>query len=255
MAFVSPILGVGVQHSRQIQIHYPAIVQQPVIPIVPQPQFLLQPQIQVYQPPPVSMMVPTMVAHSPIFNPPYFIVASAQPSPGPDTHLPSGISLRAVFYGHPSDDDYTLPMCISSTTYTECALPSRDALLAEIAIWAGHHDLSIRHPGGRIDPLRVKLYVLPKSASSRGQLSGISYEPGAGLVLPGDVVKVVKLGEIQEKDWEEALKEIEKEGYGAVVAVDMGGGGLGTTSTSTSPASVVSTPEPDTSGDQTAAAA
>ncbi|PNP37947.1 hypothetical protein TGAMA5MH_10046 [Trichoderma gamsii] len=67
--------------------------------------------------------------------------------------------------------------------------------------------------------------------------------------------KVVKLGEIQEKDWEEALKEIEKEGYGAVVAVDMGGGGLGTTSTSTSPASVVSTPEPDTSGDQTAAVA
>ncbi|EHK45584.1 hypothetical protein TRIATDRAFT_307613 [Trichoderma atroviride IMI 206040] len=241
MAFVSPIPGVGVQHPWQIQIHYPTIIQQPVIPVVPQPQFLLQPQVQVYQPPPVSIMVPTMVVHPPFFTPPCFIVASAQPSPGADAHLPSGISLRVVFYGHPSDDDYTPPMCLSSTTYKESALPSRDALLAEIATWAGHHGLSITHSGGRIDPLRVKLYVLPKSSSSRGLLCGIDYEPGAGLAVPGDVVKVVKLGGIEEKHWQEALKEIQKEGYEAVVAVDMGDGGLNTTST---PA-VVSTPDSD----------
>lgn len=248
MAFVSPILGVGVQHPRQI--HYPVIVQQPVIPVVPQPQFLLQPQVHVYQPPPMSIMVPTMVAQSPLFAPLYFVVASAQPlSDLPpcraDTHLPSGISLRVVFYGHPSDDGYTLPMCPSSTTYKESALPSRDSLLAEIATWAGHHGLSIRHPGGRIDPLRVKLYVLPKNSSSRGVLCGIHYEPGAGLVVPGDVVKMVKLGGIEEKDWEEALKETQKEGYEAIVAVDMGDGGFNTTST----AAVVSTPDAAMGGD------
>ncbi|KAM0515051.1 hypothetical protein ACHAPE_006374 [Trichoderma viride] len=264
MAFVSPIFGLGVQHPQQIQIPYPTIVQQPAFPVVPQPQFLLQPQVQVqvYQPPPVSMMVPTMVAYPPFFTPPCSIVAPAQPSsdlpPGADTHISSGISLRVVFYGHPSDDIYTLPMCISSTTYTESALPSRDALLAEIATWAGHHGLAIRHPGGRIDPSRVKLYVLPKSSSSRGQLSGMSYEPGAGLVVPGDVVKMVKLGGIEEKDWEEALKEIEKEGHKAVVAVDMNDGGLNTTSistsTSTSPTTRASIPEPEASGNQTAAA-
>jgi hypothetical protein len=85
----------------------------------------------------------------------------------------------------------------------------------------------------------------------------MSYEPGAGLVVPGDVVKMVKLGGIEEKDWEEALKEIEKEGHKAVVAVDMSDGGLNTTttSTSTSPTTRGSTPEPDASGNQTAAAA
>lgn len=261
MVFVSPIFGLGVQHPQQIQIPYPTIVQQPVISVVPQPHFLFQPQVQVhvqvYQPPPVSMMVPTMAAYPSFFTPPCFIVTPAQPSPGADTHQSSGISLRVVFYGHPSDDVYTLPMCISSTTYAESALPSRDALLAKIAILAGHHGLAIRHPGGRIDPFRVKLYVLPKSSSSRGQLSGMSYEPGAGLVVPGDVVKMVKLGGIEEKDWEEALKEIEKEGHKAVVAVDMSDGGLNTTttSTSTSPTTRGSTPEPDASGNQTAAAA
>ncbi|KAK1242478.1 hypothetical protein MKX08_005290 [Trichoderma sp. CBMAI-0020] len=224
MAFVSPILGVGVQHPRQIQIHYPAIVPQPAMPVMLQPQFLLQP-------PPVSIMVPTMVVHPPLFTPPCFLVASAQPSPGADAHPPGSISLRAVFYGHPSDDDYTPPMCLSSTTYKDSALPSRDALLAEIATWAGHHGLLIRHPGGRIDPLRAKLYVLPKGSSSRGLLCGINYEPGAGLLVPGDVVKVVQLGGIEEKDWEEALKGIRKEGHEAVVAVDMGDGGLNTTST------------------------
>lgn len=173
--------------------------------------------------------MPTMVAHPPYFTPPYFIVASAQPSPGADTHVPGAITLRVIFYGHPSDDHYTPPLCLSSTTYKESALPSRDALLAEVATWAGHHGLSIRHPGGRIDPLRVKLYVLPKSSSSRGLLSGMDYEPGVGLVVPGDVVKVVKLGGIEEKDWEEALKEIKKEGYEAVVAVDMGDGATAST--------------------------
>jgi hypothetical protein len=109
-----------------------------------------------------------------------------------------------------------------------------------MATWAGHHGLLIRHPGGRIDPLKAKLYVLPKGSSGGGGgvLSGIDVVPGAGLVVPGDMVKVVRLGAVEERDWEEALREIKREGYEAVVAVNMsvssaGGedGGLDTAST------------------------
>lgn len=77
--------------------------------------------------------------------------------------------------------------------------------------------------------------------------------PGIGLVVPGDVVRVVRLGEVEERDWEEALREIKREGYEAVVAVDMGvsvsapeedgGGGLDSTTTTTTTATDrVSTP-------------
>jgi hypothetical protein len=125
-------------------------------------------------------------------------------------------------------------------------------LLAEIATCAGHHGLSIRHPGGRIDPFRVKLYVLPKSSGSKGLLNGIEFEPGIGLVVPGDVVRVVMLGGIEEKDWEEALKEIRKEGYEAVVAVDMGDGDSNMTTTTTT--AIVPTPDTAEDDDQTATA-
>lgn len=196
------------------------------------------------------------------------MVAPAQPSvlpPGTDTNnLPrSCFTLRVVFYGHPSDG-YTPPLCLSSATYKDSSLPSRDALLAGIATWAGHHGLSIRHPGGRIDPLRVKLYVLPRGNAL--VLSGMDLVPGVGLVVPGDVVRVVRLGGIEERDWEEALREIKREGYEAVVAVDMDvsvsaseeddGGGLDSTTTTTTTAmDTVSTPAVVTDGDQTVVAA
>lgn len=246
MAFVSHFLGFGVQHPRQVQFQYPTIVQQPAVPI-PQPQFLLMPQIQIYHPP-ASMIMPTMVAYIPL-TPPLFITTPAQPSllpPGADSNLPRGIVLRIAFYSHASDD-YTPPLCLSSATYKD-SLPSRDALLAGIATWAGHHGLSIRHPGGRIDPLKVKMYVLPKSNSL---LSGMDVVPGVGLVVPGDVISVVRLGGIEEKDWEEALREIKKEGYEAVVMVDIGvsAGGLDATT------ATVPTPAADIDGDQTAATA
>lgn len=251
MTFVSHIPGFGVQHPRQIQIQYPTLVQQPVM-FAPQPQFLLMPQLQIHQPP-VSIMVPTMVVHPPLFTPPLFIAAPAQPSSDlvDDVDLRRGLTLRIVFYGHPSDD-YTRPLCLSSATYKDL-LPSRDSLLARIATCAGHHGLVIGHAGGCIDPRRVRLCVLPKSSSPRGLLpSGMGFDPDVGLVVPEDVVKVVRLGGIEEKDWEEALGEVKREGYEAVVAVDMGHGGLNTTTTTTA---IVPTLVAATNGDQTAAAA
>ncbi|KAK6446864.1 hypothetical protein FP744_10003114 [Trichoderma asperellum] len=254
MIFVSHVLGLGIQPPGQMQVHHPTIVQQPIIPMS-QSQFLLMPQAQSYHIP-TTMMTPTMVAHPP-FTPPLFIVAPAQSSvlpPGADiNNLPRGFfTLRIVFYGHPSDE-YTPPLCLSSATYKDWSLPSRDALLAGIATWAGHHGLSIRHPGGRIDPLRVKLYVLPKGNNAL-VVSAMDVVPGIGLVVPGDVVRVVRLGEVEERDWEEALREIKREGYEAVVAVDMGvsvsapeedgGGGVldSTTTTTTTATDRVSTP-------------
>ncbi|KAL7921566.1 hypothetical protein ACQKWADRAFT_295407 [Trichoderma austrokoningii] len=232
MAFVSHIPYLLVQqHPQQMPIQYPTIV----VP-QPQPQFL-----QLLPPPPpplppVSIMVPTMVVAQ---QPPlFFMASSAQPSSSA-VNLPRGvgITLRIIFYGHASndgdDDGYIPPLCVSSAIYEAASLPSRDALLAGIAVWAGHHGLVIKHAGGRIDPFRVKLYVLPKSSSSKGVLYGIEHESGVGLVVPGDVVRVVRLGGIEEKDWEGALEEIKREGYGAVVAVDMG-----------EAASTVSTPDP-----------
>ncbi|PTB41247.1 hypothetical protein M441DRAFT_68295 [Trichoderma asperellum CBS 433.97] len=262
MTFVSHVLGFGINPPGQIQVHYPTIVQQPMIPMS-QPQFLLTPQVQYYHLP-VITTTPTMVAHPP-FTPPSFIVAPAQPSvlpPGTDiNNLPSSFfTLRIVFYGHPSDD-YTPPLCLSSATYKDSSLPSRDALLAGLATWAGHHGLSIRHPGGRIDPLRVKLYVLPRGNAL--VVSGMDVVPGVGLVVPGDVVRVVRMGGIEERDWEEALREIKREGYEAVVAVDMGvsvstseedDGGLDSTTTTTA-TDTVSTPAAATDGDQAVVAA
>ncbi|KAL6886981.1 hypothetical protein GGI43DRAFT_388439 [Trichoderma evansii] len=255
MAFVPQILSFGTQHPRQIQFQYHTIVQQPVMPVL-QPQFLLMPQVQTYHLP-VSMMMPTTVAHLP-FTPPLFIMAPAQSSilpPGANINPPRGITLRIIFYGHASDDS-TPPICLSSAAYKD-SLPNRDALLAGIATWAGHHGLSIRHPGGRIDPLRVKMYVLPKGNSV---LSGMDIVPGVGLVVPGDVIKMVRLGGIEEEDWEEALREIKKEGYEAVVAVDMSvsAGGddnecLDTTTTTAT--DTIPTPTAATDGDQAADAA
>lgn len=97
-------------------------------------------------------------------------------------------------------------------------------------------------------------------------LSGMDLVPGVGLVVPGDVVRVVRLGGIEERDWEEALREIKREGYEAVVAVDMDvsvsaseeddGGGLDSTTTTTTTAmDTVSTPAVVTDGDQTVVAA
>lgn len=80
----------------------------------------------------------------------------------------------------------------------------------------------------------------------------MGFDPDVGLVVPEDVVKVVRLGGIEEKDWEEALGEVKREGYEAVVAVDMGHGGLNTTTTTTA---IVPTLVAATNGDQTAAAA
>lgn len=103
------------------------------------------------------------------------------------------------------------------------------------------------------------MYVLPKGSSL---LSGMDIVPGMGLVVPGDVVKVVNLGGIEEKDWEEALREIKKEGYEAVVAVDMGvsaggqdDGGLDTATTTDTTTDTVPTPAAATDGDQVADAA
>ncbi|KAM0256519.1 hypothetical protein ACHAQJ_004930 [Trichoderma viride] len=217
MAFASHLIGFEAQQPRQVQLQCPPIFQQPIIPM-PSPHFLLMPQVQVHHP--VAMM--TMMAHPP----PLLIMA---PLPSPSSILPPGaasfpmnpprgITLRIVFHGHASDD-YTPPLCVSSATYRD-SLPSRDALLAGMATWAGHHGISIQHAGGRIDPLKAKLYVMPKG-SPGGGLAGIDVVPGVGLVVPGDVVKVVRLGGIEERDWEEALREIKREGYEAVVVVDM----------------------------------
>ncbi|KAL7928877.1 hypothetical protein V8C35DRAFT_317018 [Trichoderma chlorosporum] len=58
---------------------------------------------------------------------------------------------------------------------------------------------------------------------SEGGMHGIRIVEG-GLVLPGDVVRVVAL-DVDEAVWEEAVRDVRREGYEAVVAVDMSADG------------------------------
>ncbi|KAL7787105.1 hypothetical protein V8C37DRAFT_270718 [Trichoderma ceciliae] len=209
MAFVSHGLGFGAQQPRQSQ--YP-IFQQPIVPVPP--YFLTLQQVH-----PAGMMmahVPLIIVVMPVPLP-----LSILPPGAPSFwNTPRGLTMRILLFGHTSDG-HVPSFCVTNATYSD-PLPGRDALLSDLASWAGHHGLSIRHAGGRIDPLKVRLYVLPRG-SPGGGIFGFQAVPGAGLVMPGDVIKVVRLEEVEERHWEEALRDIRREGYEAVVAVDMSG--------------------------------
>ncbi|RFU79869.1 hypothetical protein TARUN_2358 [Trichoderma arundinaceum] len=174
---------------------------------------------------------------------------------------PRGLCLRVVFYGHASHEHNTPPLCVTNATYAD-SVPSRDGLLADVASWAGLHGLSIRHAGGRIDPSKAKLYILPRGSPGGGLLA-LEVVPGGGLAMPGDVIKVVRLEGVEERVWEETLRDVRREGYEGVVAVDMSAssssssdatGDSDTTATDEAPAPAASVVDADANADTGVAA-
>ncbi|KAK4061619.1 uncharacterized protein Triagg1_10248 [Trichoderma aggressivum f. europaeum] len=200
--------------SRPLQ-HY--VFQQPMMISMPAPQFVAVQQQQHHITPvvPLStmMIMPPPVAVMPMSLP---LTMSILP-PGVPSPLSTGF--KVVYFGYAATESRQ-PWCAIHASWVNI-VPSRDGLLAAIASWTGLHGLAIRHAGGRIDAAKVKLYVMPRASSGRdGGLHGMRIVPGEGLVLPADVVKVVTL-DVDEKDWEEAVRDIKREGYEALVAVDM----------------------------------
>jgi hypothetical protein len=135
--------------------------------------------------------------------------------------------MRIVFYGHA--DKYAL----TDAHWSRDDLPSRDAFLGALAKYAtSHHKIAIRHAGGRIDPAKVKVYVMPGGSLAKeegGGLCGLKVERGGveGLVTTGDVVRVLDGVGVDEGVWKgEVERLVGGEGGGdVVVGVWMGGDG------------------------------
>ncbi|KAL7783346.1 hypothetical protein V8C43DRAFT_326344 [Trichoderma afarasin] len=227
-----------VEMSRPLQ-HY--VFQQPMMISMPVPQFVALQQQQhvqpvvplstmmIMSPPPIAVMLPPSLPLTMSILPPGAPLA---------TPIPPSKSFKVVYFGYAPTENRQ-PWCAIHASWANI-VPSRDGLLVAIASWAGLHGLAIRHAGGRIDGVKVKLYVMPRDSSGReGGLYGMQIVPGEGLVLPADVVKVVTL-DVDERVWEEAVRDVRREGYEALVVVDMSvsapdGGGDGD-----------ATPAPDT---------
>ncbi|KAL6821184.1 hypothetical protein J3E69DRAFT_50065 [Trichoderma sp. SZMC 28015] len=219
-----------VEMSRPLQ-HY--VFQQPMMIPMPVPQFVAlqqQQHVQPIVPPPTMMIVSPPVAVMPMSFP---LTMSILPPGAPRaTSIPPSKGFKVVYFGHAPTENRQ-PWCAIHASWANI-VPSRDGLLAAIASWTGLHGLTIRHAGGRIDSAKVKLYVMPRDSSGRdGGLYGMQIVPGEGLVLPADVVKVVTL-DVDERVWEEAVRDVKREGYEALVVVDMSvsapdGGGDDTT--------------------------
>lgn len=208
-----------VEMSRPLQ-HY--VFQQPMMIPMSVPQFVaLQQQQQHVQPvvPLSTMMImsPPPVAVMPMSFP---LTMSILPPGAPQTTLiPPSKGFKVVYFGYAATENRQ-PWCAIHASWANI-VPSRDGLLAAIASWTGLHGLTIRHAGGRIDAAKVKLYVMPRDSSGRdGGLYGMQIVQGEGLVLPADVVKVVTL-DVDERVWEEAVRDVRREGCEALVMVDM----------------------------------
>ncbi|KAL7948208.1 hypothetical protein V8C42DRAFT_313784 [Trichoderma barbatum] len=235
--YYAPFPSFAAQMPRPLQYH---VFQQPMLSMLsPPPQFLAVQH-------PLSIMM--TVSPPPVFalpTPPSLpLTLSILPpgAPAPQISSSKG-ALKVLFFGHaPDQGDH--PLCSIQASWGDF-IPSRDGLLAALASWAGVHGLAIRHAGGRIDAAKVKLYVLPRGSSGRpGGLFGMRVVAGEGLEIPGDVVRVVRL-DVDEGVWEDALRHVRREGYEAVVVVDMsvsassdgdGNGDADTTSADATPA-------------------
>ncbi|PNP60573.1 hypothetical protein THARTR1_00597 [Trichoderma harzianum] len=215
--------------SRPLQ-HY--VFQQPMVIPMPVPQFVALQQ-------PLSTMMITSPPVAVSFPPLLPLTMSVLP---PGAPIPSSKGFKVVYFGYAATESRQ-PWCGIHASWATI-VPSRDGLLAAVASWTGLHGLAIRHAGGRIDAARVKLYVMPRASLGRdGGLCGMRIVPGEGIVLPADVVRVVTL-DVDEGIWEEAVRDVRREGYEALVAVDM----------SVSAPDGVATPAPDTAAPDTAAA-
>ncbi|PTB74144.1 hypothetical protein M440DRAFT_1040237, partial [Trichoderma longibrachiatum ATCC 18648] len=185
---------------------------------------LPSPQVLTIQYPPVQPVVPltmTMVSPSPIF-----VVSPTASSPQPSWATPvlppgapegrassssfsegrassssseGGLKMRIVFYGHADKHNLT------DVFWSKDDLPSRDAFLASLGKFAAqHHKIAITHARGRIDPAKVRVYVLPGGslAKEEGELCGLKVEKGVeGLVTTGDVVRVLNGVDVDEGVW------------------------------------------------------
>ncbi|KAJ4857428.1 hypothetical protein T069G_08325 [Trichoderma breve] len=198
---------------------------------MPVPQFVPLQQQQHVPFSTMMIMSPPPVAVMPISFPPSLPLTMSILPPGAPlaTSIPPSKGFKVVYFGYAATESRQ-PWCAIHASWVNI-VPSRDGLLAAVASWTGLHGLAIRHAGGRIDAGKVKLYVMPRDSSGRdGGLYGLQIVPGEGLVLPADVVKVVTL-DVDERIWEEAVRDVRREGYEALVAVDMsvsapdGGGG------------------------------
>ncbi|KAH0523539.1 hypothetical protein TsFJ059_008531 [Trichoderma semiorbis] len=197
--------------SRPLQ-HY--VFQQPMVIPMPLPQQHVQPVV----PLPMTMLMSPPVA---VMLPPSLpLTMSILPPGAPQTTpIPPSKGFKVVYFGY-TPTESRQPWCAIHASWMNI-VPSRDGLLAAIASWSTLHGLTIRHAGGKIDAAKVKLYVMPRDSSGReGGLYGMQIVSGEGLVLPADVVKVVTL-DVDESVWEEAVRDVRREGYEALVAVDM----------------------------------
>lgn len=207
-----------VEMSRPLQ-HY--VFQQPMMIPLPVPQFVALQQQQHVQPVvPLStmMIVPPPVA---VMLPPSLPLTMSILPPGAPlaTSIPPRKGFKVVYFGY-APTESRQPWCAIHASWANI-VPSRDGLLAAIASWTNLHGLAIRHAGGRIDAAKVKMYVMPRDSSGRdGGLYGMRIVSGEGLVLPADVVKVVTL-DVDERVWEEVVRDVRREGYEALVVVDM----------------------------------
>lgn len=216
MAFCQyiPIPSFATEMSRPLQ-HY--VFQQPMMIPMPVPQFVALQQQQhvplstmMIVPPPVAVMLPPSLPLTMSILPPGAPLA---------TSIPPSKGFKVVYFGYAPTENRQ-PWCAIHASWANI-VPSRDGLLAAIASWTNLYGLTIRHAGGRIDAAKVKLYVMPRDSSGRdGGLYGMQIVQGEGLVLPADVVKVVTL-DVDERVWEEAVRDVRREGYEALVAVDM----------------------------------
>ncbi|KAL7909933.1 hypothetical protein GGI35DRAFT_447442 [Trichoderma velutinum] len=208
--------------SRPLQHH---IFQQPMMIPMPLPQFVAlqqQQQLQPFLPLSTMMVMSPPVAVMPMsFSPSLPLTMSILPPGAPlASPVPPSSGFKVVYFGYAASDARH-PWCGIHASWADI-VPSRDGLLAAIASWSALHGLTIQHAGGRIDVAKVKLYVMPRGSSGRdGGLYGIQIAPGEGLVLPADVVKVVVTLDVDESVWEEAVRDVRREGYEALVAVDM----------------------------------
>ncbi|KAL7955431.1 hypothetical protein V8C34DRAFT_316428 [Trichoderma compactum] len=215
-----PISSFAAEMSRPLQ-HYG--FQQPMMIPMPVPQFVaLQQQQQQQHVQPVVPLSAMMIVSPPVAVMPMWLpltVSILPPGAPQATLFPSSKGFKVVYFGYAAAESRQ-PWCAIHASWANMA-PSRDGLLAAIASWTGLHGLAIRHAGGRIDAAKVKLYVMPRGSSGRdGGLFGMRIVPAEGLVLPADVVKVVAL-DVDERAWEEAVRDVRREGYEALVAVDM----------------------------------
>lgn len=118
--------------------------------------------------------------------------------------------MRIVFYGHADKHNLT------DVFWSKDDLPSRDAFLASLGKFAAqHHKIAITHARGRIDPAKVRVYVLPGGslAKEEGGLCGLKVEKGVeGLVTTGDVVRVLNGVDVDEGVWRGEVERLRGEG-------------------------------------------